>query len=107
MKPLDLQPIGTELAIRWDDGAESFVSLQTLRRHCPCASCRGEVDVLGQLHKGPDRPLSPRSFELVRLVPVGGYGIQPVWGDGHNTGIFAFDFLRRLADEGTRPQSRG
>jgi DUF971 family protein len=52
---------------------------------------------MGQLHKGPDRPLTPRSFELVRLVPVGGYGVQPAWGDGHSTGIFSFDYLRRLA----------
>jgi len=28
---------------------------------------------------------------------VGGYAIQPVWADGHNTGIYSFEYLRRVA----------
>jgi len=28
---------------------------------------------------------------------VGGYAIQPVWADGHATGIYSFDYLRRIA----------
>jgi DUF971 family protein len=97
MRPIDLQQIGSELAIKWDDGGESFISIETLRRACPCAGCIGERDVMGTLHKGPDQPLSPQSFQLQRLVTVGGYAIQPVWGDGHATGIFSFEYLRRLA----------
>jgi len=54
---------------------------------------------MGNLYKGPDEPLTPRSFQLTRLVNVGGYAIQPVWADGHATGIFSFDYLRRLAEE--------
>lgn len=96
MRPVDLQAIGTELAIRWDDGSESFIPLLTLRRHCPCASCAGEKDILGNLYKGPDRPLTPKSSEIVRLEPVGSYAIQPVWADGHNTGLFTYEYLRRL-----------
>src|SRR5262245_25917585 len=42
MKPVDIQQIGDELAIKWDDGAESFVKLEKLRRRCPCAGCKGE-----------------------------------------------------------------
>jgi len=99
MRPLDLQPIGNELAIKWDDGSESFIPLEKLRRCCPCAGCRGEVDVLGKVHKNPERPPPPAAFELVRIVGVGGYGIQPVWADGHTTGIFSFDYLRRIASE--------
>jgi DUF971 family protein len=97
MRPLNLQQIGGELAIKWEDGTESFITLETLRRACPCAGCMGERDVMGQLHKGPEQPLSARSFELVRLQFVGGYGVQPVWADGHGTGIFSFDYLQRLA----------
>ena len=97
MKPVDLQQIGNELAVKWDDGAESFVSLETLRRACPCASCQGEVDVLGQLHKGPEKKLTPAAFVLRHWSIVGGYGIQPAWGDGHGSGIYTFDYLRRLA----------
>ena len=96
MRPLDLQIIGTELAIRWDDGVESFIPLLTLRRHCPCAACAGERDIFGHLHKGPDKPLGPRSAELARIEPIGGYAVQPTWGDGHNSGLFTYEYLRRL-----------
>ncbi len=57
MRPLDIQTIGQELAIKWDDGSESFVLLEKLRRHCPCAGCKGEVDVMGNVYKGPDQTL--------------------------------------------------
>jgi DUF971 family protein len=96
MRPVDSQPIGQELALKWDDGQESFIPLETFRRACPCAGCKGEVDVMGNLAKGPDRPLSPRSFELVRLNAVGGYAVQPVWGDGHQSGLYTFEYLRQL-----------
>ena len=94
---LDLQQIGGELAIKWKDGTEQFIVLEKLRRACPCAGCIGERDIMGQLHKGPEQPLSDRSFQLTRLEMVGGYGIQPFWADGHASGIFSFDYLRQLA----------
>ena len=97
MKPLDLQPIGNELAIKWEDGSESYIPLEKLRRACPCAGCKGEVDIMGQVHRGPEIALAPSSFELRRINHVGGYGISPVWADGHATGIFNFELLRRLA----------
>ena len=100
MRPTDIQPIGEELAIKWDDGTESYVKLETLRRHCPCASCKGEVDIMGNLYKGPDKPLSPQAFQLVRIASVGGYAVQPVWADGHSTGLYPFDYLRRVAGAG-------
>lgn len=98
MRPLDIQTIGHELAVKWDDGSESFVPLEKLRRHCPCAACKGEVDVMGNVYKGPDQTLTPRAFQLVRIVNVGSYAIQPVWADGHSTGIYSFDYLHRVAD---------
>lgn len=111
MRPVDLQVVGTELAIRWEDGGESYLPLLTMRRFCPCASCAGEKDILGNLYKGPDRPLTPKSSELVRLQPIGGYAIQPVWGDGHNTGLYTFEYLRRLGAltdaQGESPAAEG
>jgi DUF971 family protein len=98
MKAADMQSIGDELAIKWDDGSESYVKLEKLRRHCPCAGCQGETDIMGNLYKSPDRPLPPSAFQLRRLAVVGGYGVQPLWGDGHGTGIFSFDYLRRVAN---------
>ena len=97
MQPLDIQQIGNELAIKWPDGEESFLPLENVRRACPCAGCKGETDILGNLYKNPEQKLTPAAFQLVRLVRVGGYAIQPVWADGHNTGIYSFDYLQRVA----------
>jgi DUF971 family protein len=97
MRPLDIQHIGEELAIKWDDGSESYITLERLRRHCPCAGCKGEVDVMGNLYKNPERPIPTEGFRLVRLDHVGGYALQPVWGDGHMTGLYTFDYLKKLA----------
>ena len=99
MQPSDLQQIGNELAIKWLDGGESFIPLANLRRACPCAGCKGETDIVGKLYKNPDQPLTVKAFELTRITSVGGYGIQPAWADGHATGIFSFEYLKRLAEE--------
>jgi DUF971 family protein len=98
MHPLDIQSIGEFLAIRWQDQRESYIPLERFRRACPCAGCKGEVDVMGHLHKGPDKPLVPSSFRLVKLERVGTYAVQPFWGDGHNTGLYTFDYLLALDD---------
>jgi len=103
MRPVDLQVIGQELAVKWDDGTESFIRLETMRRHCPCAGCRGEVDVMGNRYRNPGRVLSPRAFELRRLTPVGSYALQPAWGDGHDSGLFTFEYLRQIADGAPAP----
>ena len=97
MRPLDIQHVGEELAVKWDDGSESFISLETLRRSCPCAGCKGEVDIMGNVYKDPDRPLKPEAFRLRRIVQVGGYGVQPFWMDGHSSGIFAYEYLKHVA----------
>ena len=96
MRPLDLQHVGDELAIKWDDGSESFIPLERLRRRCPCAGCRGGADLLGNVHKNPPQPMTSEAFRLVRFSYVGGYAIQPVWADGHATGIYSFDYLKRV-----------
>ena len=97
MKPLDIQLVGAELAVKWENGEESFIRLENLRRACPCATCKGEVDIMGNLYKNPEQPLTVKSFGLVKFFTVGGYAIQPVWVDGHNTGIYSFDYLHRVA----------
>jgi DUF971 family protein len=99
MRPLDIQQIGNELAVKWDDGTEDFILLEKLRRACPCAGCKGETDIMGNVYKNPAQALTPKAFELVRLIGVGGYAIQPVWADGHTTGIYSFDYLKRIAGE--------
>ncbi|MDD5200735.1 MAG: DUF971 domain-containing protein [Terrimicrobiaceae bacterium] len=92
----NVQVIGNELALAWSDGAESYFALDGLRRACPCAACGGEPDVMGAVIR-PQNTYTARSFELAGYEFVGGYGLQPRWGDGHSTGIYSFDYLRRLA----------
>ena len=95
--PDDIQVAGAELAIRWTDGGESYLGLEALRRACPCAGCCGEPDVTGHIDK-PRVSYDPaRSFDLRSYGILGGYAFQPVWGDGHATGLFSFELLRRLA----------
>jgi DUF971 family protein len=99
MRLVDIQPIGNELAVKWDDGGEDFIPLEKLRRYCPCAGCKGEVDIMGNVYKNPEAALTSKAFELVRIEMVGGYAVQPVWADGHSTGIYSFDYLKRVAGE--------
>jgi len=97
LQPTNIQQIGNELAIHWNDGGESFLDLQFLRRACPCAACGGEPDVLGNILR-PNVTYSGNSFDLAGFQIVGGYALQPQWRDGHNTGIYSFQYLRRLAE---------
>jgi DUF971 family protein len=96
LEPTNIQQIGHELAIQWNDGTESYLDLQLLRRACPCAACGGEPDVLGNIMR-PNVSYSDNSFDLAGFEIVGGYAIQPRWADGHATGIYSFQYLRRLA----------
>jgi DUF971 family protein len=97
LEPTNIQQIGGELAISWNDGTESYIDLEFLRKSCPCAGCGGEPDVLGNVYR-PNVTYFDNSFELKGFTLVGGYALQPQWADGHNTGIYSFQYLRRLAD---------
>jgi DUF971 family protein len=100
LEPTNIQQIGNELAIQWSDGAESYLDLDMLRRACPCAGCGGEPDVLGNISSRPSgMTYTPESFQLSAFNIVGGYALQPRWRDGHETGIYSFQYLRRLTAE--------
>ena len=86
--------------MKWEDGSEGFVTLQKFRLACPCAGCKGEVDIMGNLYKNPDKPLRPEAFKLVRLEYVGTYAIQPSWADGHASGIYSFEYIKRITQSG-------
>lgn len=88
-----------EMTVAWDDGHASFYPFSLLRAGCPCADCRGGHDRMGNF---PDPavfetnlPDSPAN-RLKTIVPVGAYAISPVWEDGHDSGIYRWDYLRAL-----------
>ena len=95
LEPINIQQVGDELAIAWNDGTESFLKLELLRRACPCAACGGEPDVLGNTLR-PHPTYTAKSFQLIGFDLIGGYALQPRWADGHSTGIYSFTYLRRL-----------
>jgi len=81
-----------DVKITWQDGHESVYPARMLRLACPCAGCVDEVTGrrrLNEAHVAQDvRPL--------KLEVVGRYAISIQWSDGHATGIYAFDRLRKM-----------
>lgn len=95
--PADLQVIGSELAIRWSDGQESYLPLEELRKRCPCAACCGEPGLTKPIPGAGER-LTAESYRLRGMQRVGGYAIQPTWEDGHGTGIYSWEYLQKIAN---------
>jgi DUF971 family protein len=91
------------LDITWSDGRSDSFPLPYLRKHCPCAGCKGEKDLFGRtlmpiLKTTYDGPITATAGE-----PVGNYAIRISFSDGHDSGIFSYVYLQelaaRLADE--------
>lgn len=51
---------------------------------------------MGQVIFPGMKTLAPGMNELTALTPVGNYGIQATWKDGHDTGIYSFEMLRGI-----------
>lgn len=83
------------LQVDWEDDVSTEYDFEKLRRACPCAICAGEGAYRGTMTA--TAPLTPQQIELVEWQPVGRYGITPIWGDGHSTGIYTFKMLRLAA----------
>jgi len=74
--------------VDWRDGHTSILPNDRLRGYCPCAGCQG--------HEGPLRFIAEGSRVIDEIEQVGNYALSFHWGDGHQTGIYTFDHLRRL-----------
>jgi DUF971 family protein len=94
--PSDIQCIGSEVAIRWQDGSEDYYPMDRLRALSPSAEQQGERDLLGHTVGGTDRT-DYAGVTVTGWVPVGGYGIQFSFSDGHRTGIYTFAYLKDIA----------
>ena len=78
--------------IEWSDGTKSGFTAPELRGLCPCAQCVSETTgkrLTFEEHVRPDV-----AIETARTV--GNYALHFEWSDGHTTGIYSFDYLRRI-----------
>ncbi len=89
----NIASISGEVAIAWQDGTETYLKLEDLRRACPCATCQGEPDAMGRVVK-PPVDYTAKSFDLIKMEVVGGYAVSFSWADGHSTGIYSYAYLR-------------
>jgi DUF971 family protein len=95
--PVDVQLIGQEVAIAWSDGAETFITFERLRAASPSAETQGERDILGQRYGGN----GPRNFPGVQVLGwerVGNYAVRFDFSDGHRTGLYSYDYLRKITE---------
>lgn len=78
--------------ITWNDGHFSSYPSWYLRENCPCAHCVEEFTGRRMILQGS----IPSTLERAEVAPVGNYALSFTWSDGHSTGIYSFDFLRRI-----------
>lgn len=80
------------LAIQWTDDKKSLYDTVELRRQCRCAHCIDEVTKEPKL----DPDSVPESLRPVKIESVGRYALTISFTDGHKTGIYSFDYLRKM-----------
>jgi len=83
-----------ELSVRWSDEVETNYTAASLRRVCPCASCVNEWTGEKILR---DESI-PDDLTFLQTSIVGRYALSFVFSDKHDTGIYTFVYLRKLAE---------
>lgn len=78
--------------LTWSDSHSSLVKYWDLRSLCPCAQCVDEMT--GQ--RTLDTAKIPKDIKPSKVQPVGHYAIQIAWSDGHGSGIYSYDYLRKI-----------
>jgi DUF971 family protein len=95
---------GTGVEITWKDGHQSSWSFPWLRDACPCATCHEEREHAGRLPGDPKPkpqtllPMFEAPARPVEVTPVGKYAIKFKWSDGHEAGIYSWEYLRRVCN---------
>jgi DUF971 family protein len=77
--------------ILWPGGPQVTVPAVRLRDFCPCAGCVEE----GTGRKLLDPATIPADIRPLEITAVGSYAIQIRWSDGHSTGLYSWQTLRR------------
>ena len=92
LAPIQVSPAGSpEISILWNDGKSSRYEARALRLLCPCAACVNEIT--GARTLKPEAV--PADVKPLALNLVGRYAIHVAWSDGHNTGLYGFEYLRK------------
>ena len=81
------------LELTWPDGVTSRLGLFSLRCACPCAMCVDEVSGVRIL----DVSSVPRDIRTVDIEICGNYALKFQWSDGHATGLYTWEQLRRMS----------
>lgn len=99
MKPTSIKVEKERISILWKDLKESKIQLRYLREECPCAGCKGET-ILLHSYRPPKLPIAhPDMYTVKNLKLVGEYALQIWWKDGHDTGIYTWEYLKQLAND--------
>ncbi|KID58944.1 hypothetical protein JF50_00295 [Pseudoalteromonas luteoviolacea] len=80
------------LDITFDDNLHTSVSAEFLRTHSPSAEVQGHSPEQAQL------VLNKQNVTIVTIEPVGHYAVRLCFDDGHNSGLFSWQYLRKLCD---------
>lgn len=92
----------TGIRIRWADGHEAAYPHPYLREQCQCASCVDEWSG----RKKISRDQISDGIHTTLIEAKGRYGITIHWSDGHDTGIYPFDYLRKICPCDTCSQKK-
>ena len=87
-----------KLRITWEDSTEIILSLKYMRDQCPCAGCKGETILLKTYRPPAPIVVTPEMYQVKNIEVVGDYAIQITWKDGHNTGIYSWDYIKQLEE---------
>lgn len=79
------------LELRWGDGLVSRHTVLSLRAACACSSCT-------QARRRGQSLQVDAAVTLAEIRPMGGSGLQLVFSDGHQRGLFPWRYLRELAE---------
>lgn len=81
------------LEIAFSDGTAFKIPFELMRVYSPSAEVQGH---------GPGQEIlqtGKREVNIVELEPIGNYAVKPVFSDGHESGLFTWDYLYRLGAE--------
>ena len=84
-----------QLEIGWPDGRVDRLPYRLLRGRCPCAACVDEFTGRRMV----DVADVPEQIQPVRLEYAGNYALKIAWNDGHDTGLYTWEYLADLGRE--------